>query len=229
MSEGVHLVTWRNTYNGDAPGAELDDHRHAAVFANKSFFVWGGEVWFVTQNGAQNTRVAAMYLDRGVSLVCDERGVVSASPVAPKSMWLVTSRSYNYDDERYTETDGSHAIRLFDTQEAAAAEALRLDAEFVVSGNSPFEYLDSDNWTDLGYTDLVRMPWPQWQDWLREHGVDPPGFEPTEPDAVLDEPTYYNLLEWADGAKWTNEQRKAVAESVNVDQYDVEEVPFGPE
>lgn len=229
MSDGIHLVTWRNTYNGDPPGAELDDHRRAAVFANKSFFVWGGEVWFVTKDGAQNTHVDALYLDRGISVVCDERGLVSAKKVEPKKMWLVTSRSYNYDDERYAETEGSHAVRLFDTVEAAEAEAVRLDVAFVVNGNSPFEYLDSGNWADMTYDDLVRMPWPQWQDWLREHGINPPGFNSKNPDAQLEKPMYYQLLDWVHTERWTKEQRKAVAESVNVDQYSVEEIPCGPE
>ncbi len=219
------IANWSNTFNATALAfGSLDEARAAAVTADYSFLSWNGSVHDVRFGLSIDLRVDSNRLWYGVKVLSDNT-YVTAAPVTP-SMWVVLPINYEYDDSNYHQIGLGDPVRCFDTKEAAEAEAKRLELGYVLDGNDPFETRDENDTFD--YEDLVSMPWPMWADWLRDNGVPLPGWDDEETDVELTEPTLDTLKSWWDGS-WAPDVKRRAAAHLILNEYVVEECPFGPQ
>lgn len=237
------VATWKNTFNG---GSWVFNNRHQVITAAKAgdypFFSWRGTLWWIGPDGKEvDTGVDAnLYLDSGVGVTSRGPALVSAVPVK-QQFWAVMEVNYEYNDERYF-VDGSNLQRVFSSKSGAQEEARRLTVLTLMrEGFDPFDYVDPDDYDHLhgadAYDELVGMPWLQWQDWLREHDVDPP-------ETTRDQPSLVDLHAWwqtgvggrtwqpggyvTTPSLWDRAKRRSAVEHLTFDLYRIDDCSFGP-
>jgi hypothetical protein len=129
-------------------------------------------------------------------------------------------------------------VVVVDNKDEAEKVARKGNVDELIRVDDLFDYVVT---YDLRYSAIVAMPWAVWQDWLRDHGIEPPALDVAGDDDVVD---HRALQAWwtrgmggrtwdatagryvASAGGWSDEQKRAAAEHINIDFYRVDEVPF---
>lgn len=243
----IDTVTWANTFN--ANDRTLEDVTNIAVRADEcgyKYFAHLARVWAVVRVKIGDV-IEVSYRDLGVSsdalvggvevTITDETVVTAA---ARGRAWIVVRQGFDYDDEYYSPSSGTTPQAVYTSRTAAETDCRRLNQDAAFDNYDLLEFAGLGRDNPRSYDAVVDMPWPQWHDWLMDHGFadnELPGV-----DAEQGEPSFETIERWwqfglggdrtwdsksvryvSTSGTWSAEQKRAAAEHLVIPFYNVVE------
>lgn len=146
----------------------------------------------------------------------------------PAKCYVLMQAAWEYNDEFYYKPDDEPGFpkAVYANKVEAERACKKLNLRHAAESDV-FEHFNQHS--ELSYDQIVSMPWLLWRDWLLEHDVTPPG-EDVGDETAAARPSLYELGDWWDDnhSDWTKAQRDAVLEHLNLEFWEVVEVPADP-
>lgn len=222
------FVTWRNTFNGfhwkSKTLRELTDLARSGEY---SYLACPDGVFALTDSGLVKIDASENDLEIGITVETSDEGVRTCTPERARSVWVVLTLTFEYNDEYYYSND------TYDDVEAVKNsydEARAFVVDSMIPNNrvdNPFE-LVNDTRHIYQFEDLILMPWPQWQDWLKDRDIPPPTCG--SDDEVRNGPRVESLYAWWENNKdlfWDRVKARQALEFVDNGLYEIVEQEVG--